>query len=479
MLLSCSVVFGQTGDTALSGINKLSAKTFDRIGAWAARTEKRITRQTAKHLDQLAKQESRLEKALYGRDSGAAKRLFGGSQQQYRAMLTTLLSSSSTNHLPALKEYLPVVDSLHAALHFLGGPGATTAGLSLGKLEAIGSAAGQLQQLEGRWQQARDVESFIRQREQQLSGQLTGQGLSKSLLRINKSAFYFQQQLVEYKSLLADRDRLQQKVLNSLRNSPAFQHFMQTNSYVGRMFSLPENYGSPASLSGLQTKTMVQQRLGLGQGSSRPSGGSGAEPGQFLQQKVDNGQQQLGLLKSKLRSLGNFSGGGDVVMPRFTPNDQKVKTFLHRIEYGVNLQTQQSYGIMPATADLGLLLGYKLSSKATIGVGGSYNIGLKGGLGHLSYSGQGAGIRSYIDVRARGSLWLTGGWEYNYVRGFSTWRDLSHWNEWQKSALFGLSKKFKLSAARTSSLQLLFDALYKQHVPASSPLIFRVGYSFN
>ena len=167
------------------------------------------------------------------------------------------------------------------------------------------------------------------------------------------------------------------------------------------------------------------------------------------------------------------------VMPQFTPNEQKVKTFLKRLEYGVNLQTQQTYGIMPATADLGLMVGYKLSSKATIGIGSSYNIGLKGGLSHLSYSGQGADIRSFIDLRARGSLWVTGGWEYHYVRGFSSLQDLRQWDAWQKSALFGLTKKFRLSPNKTSSLQLLFDALYKQHVPASSPLIFRVGYSFN
>jgi hypothetical protein len=465
---------GNTGE--IEATNLRSASVYGGISAKAEKMQKLISGQTARYLSQMAKQENLVEKALYQRDSLKAKTLFAGSQQRYQQLLTNLQTPSTGANLQKLKEYLPMVDSTHSALQFLSGKGTLTGGLSTSTFGAIVNANNHLQQLEGQWQEARVAEQFIQQRQQLLSGQLTNYGFGKNLLQLNKTAVYFQQQLAEYKSLLANKDKFQEKVLGSLRQTPAFQHFMEKNSYVGRLFQLPDNYGSVTSLPGLQTKDMIQERIGLIQGSSQATGG---DPGQFLQQKVDNGQQQIAQLKTKLQSLGSFSGGGDMVMPEFQPNEQKTKTFWKRLEYSVSFQTQQQYGIMPATGSLGLSIGYKLSSKATIGVGGSYNFGLGQGISHLAFSSQGAGMRSFIDVKAKGSLWLTGGFEYNFVQGFSSWRDLGDWDQWQKSALFGLSKKFKLSANKNSNIQLLFDALYKQHTPASAPLVFRVGYSFN
>lgn len=467
---------GQGRDTVPAGTVDLPVKVYARIGSNAGEMDKAITKRTIDYLGRMAGTEARLENALYAKDSVAAKRVFAGSQQNYQQLLKTLNTPSAIQTASSPKEYLPRLDSVETALHFLGQGSVGGLGAAPAKLAAIQDAQAQIQQLQSKWQQARDVEAFFRQREQQLQAQLAGYNLGNKMLWLNKNAFYFQQQLTEYKSILQDRDKLQEKVLTGLRNSTAFQHFMQKNSYAGRLFSLPDNYGSTAALPGLQTKDMIQQRIGL---STGPLAGSGADPGQYLQQKVDDGQQQINQLKDKVRSLGGFSGSGDMVMPQFTPNDQKVRTFLKRLVYSISLQTQQSYGIMPATADLGMMVGYKLSSKATIGVGGSYNIGLGQGISHLSLSGQGASIRSYIDVKARGSLWLTGGFEYDYVQGFSSWRDLSNWDQWQKSALFGFSKKFRIAPNKSSNIQLLFDALSKQHTPASVPFIFRVGYSFN
>jgi hypothetical protein len=478
-LLPGAFAFGQPIDGTVAGSEKLSPKVIDRIGAQAAEMDRTIRQTTSVYLNEMSKRESLLQKAACPKDSNLTKQLFGEAKQKYQQLQTLLANGGSSSR--GLSEYLPLVDSMHSALDFLNRPGGGT-NRSPSTLQAVQKAVSQLQHLEGSWQLAREAEAFIREREQQLTTQLSGQGLAGKLLSTNKTAFYFQQQLSEYKSLLQNKDKLKEKVLSTVRNSSAFQHFMEKNSYVGRLFHLPDNYGSPASLPGLQTKDMIQQRIGLNTGSSEATGGSGnsgGDPGQFLQQKVDDGQQQIGQLKSKLRELGQSSGSGDMVMPQFTPNDQKTKTFLTRLQYGINLQTQQAYGIMPATVSLGLILGYKLSSKATVGLGGSYNIGLGQGLTHLSYSGQGAGLRSFVDVRARGSLWFTGGLEYNYVQGFSSWRDLGNWDQWQKSALFGLSKKFKLSGNKSSNILLLFDALYKQYIPASAPLVFRVGYSFN
>jgi hypothetical protein len=50
-------------------------------------------------------------------------------------------------------------------------------------------------------------------------------------------------------------------------------------------------------------------------------------------------------------------------MPEFKPNTQKTKSFLKRLEYGANFQTQKATNFFPAVSDLGLSLGYKFSDK--------------------------------------------------------------------------------------------------------------------
>src|SRR6201991_2267036 len=102
-------------------------------------------------------------------------------------------------------------------------------------------------------------------------------------------------------------------------------------------------------------------------------------------------------------------------MPDFKPNDQRTKTFWRRLEYGTNFQTTRNNYAFPTTSDLGLSVGYKLSEKSTIGIGASYKLGWGNGIQHIVFSSQGAGVRSFVDVRIKGSFSASGGLEYNYT----------------------------------------------------------------
>ena len=122
-------------------------------------------------------------------------------------------------------------------------------------------------------------------------------------------------------------------------------------------------------------------------------------------------------------------------------------------------------------------MGYKISDNMTAGVGVSYNLGWGTGLNHIRFSSQGVGLRSYMDVRAKGSIWITGGYEYNYMQQFAGLSDLRNYDVWQKSALLGLTKKYNLGKMG-GNLQLLYDFLAASQVPQASPLKFRIGYTF-
>jgi hypothetical protein len=434
-----------------------------------------VDRRARKALLSMERNESRIESELVTSDSNKAKSLFTDVRAKYQALQERMNSSIDPSVLFPLKEYIPNVDSLQSALRYLSQSGMPIPANKLAKMQAASQA---LQQFQGKLQQASEIGNFIKQRQQQLKDELGKYDLGNRLLVLNKEAFYFQQQLVEYKSMVTDKRKLEQEVLTKVQDIPAFQKFMQKNSYLGQLFGLPDNYGSPQGLVGLQTRAQVQELISKVVG--RPStNGSGGDPSEYLRQKVQQAQGQLSSLKDKIRQLGNPGGTGDITMPDFKPNNQRTKTFLGRIIYGFNIQTETSTSLLPATADLGGTLGYKLRDNINFGVGLGYRLGLGQPVNHIALSSEGLNLRSYFEWKAKGNWWLTGGMEYNYMESFTRFQTILHDPEiWQASALAGITKKFKISKNKQSHVQLLFDALYKQHIPASQPLIFRMGYEF-
>jgi hypothetical protein len=180
---------------------------------------------------------------------------------------------------------------------------------------------------------------------------------------------------------------------------------MRNNSQLAGLFNLPGNYGSPAVLVGLQTRDRVSQVIQNQLASGGPSAGAA------LTANLQAAGQGLDQYKQKLTQLG--SGSGDIDMPDFAPNPQKTKSFWKRLQYGTDLQTTKTDYYFPTMTDIGLSVGYKLNNSNTIGIGGAYKIGWGTGFNHVALSSQGAGIRSFIDMRIKGTWSATGGLEYN------------------------------------------------------------------
>ena len=105
-------------------------------------------------------------------------------------------------------------------------------------------------------------------------------------------------------------------------------------------------------------------------GEVTEGGGNGQMPD--LEQRLESAQSQLNQYKDKLSKLG--TGGPDVDMPDFKPNDQKTKSFLKRLELGTDFQTTRNNYYFPAVTDLGLSVGYKLGHSNSLGVGASYKL---------------------------------------------------------------------------------------------------------
>ncbi len=249
-------------------------------------------------------------------------------------------------------------------------------------------------------------------------------GLTDEFAGFQKEAYYYSAQLKEYKDMLNDPDKMVQKGLSLLNKLPAFTNFMKQNSELASLFRLPDNYGTPQSLAGLQTRSQVQQQI------QNQIAGGGPNAQQMVQQNLQAAQTQLNTLKDKLNKLGN-GGGSDMDVPDFKPNNQRTKSFWKRLEYGSNLQTAKN-NFFPVTSDIGLSVGYKLNDKNTIGIGASYKMGWGQDIKHIKITNQGMGLRSFIDVKLKGSFYLSGGLEYNYQPVGSdslNTNTVMHWDE--------------------------------------------------
>lgn len=448
--------------------DQIDSKALSRLEDKYSGLAKDITSNSERALDEMENRELRLRDKLMRRDTMAAKRLFGDIQAQYRQLRGKLQAPVTTVIPRPLQEYIPKLDSLQTVMRFLSQPGNGAAGAQLQHLQQLSS---QLQQLEGKWQQAGQVQDFIRQREQQLTEPLAKYGLQGQLLGMNKQIYYYQQQLASYKQTLSDPGKMGQAAIGIAQKMPFFQRFMQQHSYLGQLCPMPANYGTAQALAGVPTSEEIGKLIAQKLGTADKK----VDPQQYLQQQAEAGQDQLSQLKNKVAAVGGSSS--DMEIPQFTPNTQKTKSFLHRLEYGFNIQTLSSTAYLPVTSQLAATLGYRLNDNATLGVGASYIMGWGTSLDHIAFSSQGAGLRSYLDVKVKGSIWATGGYEYNYLQAFSKWADLKNFNVWQKSALLGVTKKYKLGN-KTGNLQLLYDFLAHSENPQGQLFKFRVGYTF-
>ena len=407
---------------------------------------------------------------LAGKDSLLAKAKLGELKTKYGELKNKLKEPAIVGKA---KQYIPKLDSLNTSLKFLNQNGIA------GKVKDALAKTGSLQD---KFDKAEEIKQFIKDRKEQLKQQLEKLGMLKQLKQFNKEVYYYAAQIKEYKEILKDPKKIEKKGLELLAKTKFFQDFMKKNSMLASLFRMPGDPNDPAnlaSLAGLQTRAqvnnLIQQQIAAG----------GPNAQQQFQQNLQNAQSQLSQLKDKVMKFGG--GNSDDIMPEgFKPNNQKTKSFWNRWELGTNFQSQRSAGLLPTTTDIGISAGFKINDNSIIGIGGSTKIGWGRDIQHISLSGQGASLRSFADIKLKGSFWITGGYERHYrpssgvIAPFSTsWRRAGV-EGWHSSGLLGVSKVVSLKTKffKKTKMQLLWDMLSYQQIPKTQPIVFRVGYNF-
>jgi exonuclease VII small subunit len=425
-----------------------------------------ITKQTDKYLSKLQKEEAKLYKKLYKIDSVAANNIFTKSQERYE-QLKNKVKDKTGKIRNGGGGYLPWLDTMNTALKFLEQQDG-----AIGKIAGAGkdvkAAMGKVKEFERQLKEAENIKELIKQRKQYLNEALKKYNLGNALKKYNKEAWYYAQQLNEIKEVWQDPSKIEAKAIGLLRKLPAFEKFFQQFGELAGVFTIPQDYAT--NMNGLQTVSMVQNQL------QNRIAAIGPNAQQTVQQNIQAAQASLTQIRNRINQFGQSQGSLD--MPDFKPNIQRTKSFKQRLEYGSNFQTVKSTTFFPLTSDLGLSLGYKLSDKSIIGIGGSYKLGWGKDIRHIRLSHQGIGLRTYGEWKLKGNFYISGGAEWNYRYEFRNFSVLNDFSGWQKSALVGLSKKYSIGKKWKGNVQVLFDFLYKKQIPQTQPVVFRTGYTF-
>ena len=477
VLLCTACLYAQDNQSLTDKVTGFPDKLFGRINKKAKDLDGELDRQTEKYLQRLAKKEARLKAKLLKADSSKAAALFASNpEQQYAAFIQKMQAQGSADVHSMGQQYLPYADSLTSSLSFLSKNSQLLNGSKVLPAD-IQHSLDRVKQLQAKLLNADAIKAYAQQRKEQIRQYLMGEatvppGATGIYSSYDKELYYYGQRLKQYRETLNDPDKMLQQALAWLEKLPAFAEFMQKNSFLAGLFTVPGNYGSPDALTGMQTRdqvlAMIQGQIGQG----------GSDAVAALQSSLQSASQDIQNIQNKISSMG--AGNGNMDMPGFKPNQQKTKALWQRLEYGTNMQTTHAAWYFPTTTDIGLSAGYKINDKSTIGIGASYKIGWGTSIQHISISSQGASLRSYVDVQAKKSFYLTGGFEYNY----QPWQPLADMPQgtspWQPSGLIGLSKIVSMNTKvfKKTKLQVLWDFLSYQQVPKAQPFVFRVGYSF-
>jgi|SRR6185312_2343583 len=112
LLVNSLSLAAQQENSALISVSQLPDRLFNKINRGASRMDDRISRQTAKYLNRLIKEEKKLEKKLSQKDSAAAKNIFTRYLEKYSGFKSRIESSSDSGNLNPLREYIPGLDNL-------------------------------------------------------------------------------------------------------------------------------------------------------------------------------------------------------------------------------------------------------------------------------------------------------------------------------------------------------------------------------
>lgn len=468
LLLLGSVSWAQEQDSIDFDLKMVPDKFISEIDKKIKKYDAAITGKTERALTKLSRWETKIERILQKTSPQTADRLFGNNQLTF-TMLLHKLQQGKAVALPCQPAYNKYRDDLTTSLDYLS---CLTNEPGNGLISRITCTGNKLRQIAAKEDSSEALQQFIKERKRHLAEQAINYiGSSRYLRKINKEAYYFLEAFKNYREIFNDPKKAEEILKNVLNRVPAFSEFLHKNSMLAGLFDLSPQ--SARLIAGMQTRNNVQQLI---QGRISNMDNSARE---LMSNNLQAAQAQLCEIKAKLNS-----GSGSSDPPNFKPNNQKSKTFGQRIEYGLHIQFSRGNSIVPSGTDISLSLGYKLTDRLIAGLGTGYKMSF-GNINKIHFSNQGISLKGFAERYLKRQIFIYGGFEMNYLDmkgvpnqnlSVAVYPDMT----WQQSALLGVTKKLNMKTKwfKTTNVQLLYDFFGYRQLPASQPVLFRIGYNF-
>lgn len=491
LFLISAIGSAQSIDSTLDNLKRIPTKYLNGIDKKINQYSNRITNKTGKTLTRLSRWENKIHGMLQKVSPEADQRLFGNNQLTFSS-LQKKIKEGEAIALQYQAQYDKYRDDVTTSLKYISQQKEL---LDSGLLKKVKATREKMKGLAAEEDKSEAIQQFIKERKKQLiAGAFQYIGKSKYLTKINKEAYYYAETLKNHKEIFSDSKKAEETVINMLNKIPAFKSFMQQNGELAKLFGSPVNNNALAAgnaMPGLQTRASVQAVL-------QQQIGSAINPQQYLQQQMQSAQAELSALKNKLEGVtsGEVGNGKMPEMPGFSPNGQKNKSFLKRLQVGWNLQTGGTPNRFtsinfPTTNDIAASIGCKLNDRSIVGIGAAYKFGLGAGFKNLAFTHDGIGLRTFMEYKITSpkkglrqlfsNIWLSGGYEQNYWSRFGNISELFPSNNpsagrgiWKKSGLLGVSKKVK-RGKREMKIQALWD--FMSYDTGAKPFVFRIGYN--
>jgi hypothetical protein len=425
----------------------------------------RIEKTNRKYLKKYFRNENKLNRKLCKKDPDLADHLFSLSNDPLFYHQHDPNAIEVLNIRSAPKEYFPKLDSLKCSLSYLHQNKDSLKGVDQ---KQLAESDDKTKELDRKFTSSDKMQQYFRQRKLALKESLSNHPeLKGSIKGMDKVNYYYHEQISEYKRLLTKSTRLDESAMNLLRGNPAFNQFIQKNGVLSMFSKIPSTWGK--TTSGLQTVSQTKEMV------DKSISSLGNNPKDILSERMKPMTESMNKLKSG--SYGRITNAADV--PSFKPNPYKSKRLIDRLEFGTNFQVNQSNKYFPATTDMALQVAYKFNSDFSAGVGASYILGMGNGWNHIQFTNQGLGLKSFVDRKITGIIYISGGYEKQTLppnaiqkeKGDRSWH-------WQSRALLGLKCKSSFAGKVSPTMSLQYDFLYDTHVPFTSPFVYKIGWVF-
>jgi hypothetical protein len=512
-------------------VNYITQKYLNQADRKIVKLHKQISKKNNKTLYKFSQQEEKILYKYCEKNPTHADILFEYSGYSFNRINKILIK---TKGKPS--EYFPQLDTISSSLHLaekdhsLLDPEANKIKIE----KKLNTALLHLNQLNIPLEKYEAISQHTRSRKSVLN-ELAKENplLKKDVTNLNKEAYYYQQQIAEYKSLFKDRAKAENTAMAWLRKTPVFNNFIKKygqlamfNSQVPRATpAIPldieasstelstslEMSGSNLNLTEISAPTIAD--ISSASMSAMPMDTEVTSTELSTSLEVPNSNLNLenltptlastkklisdriselaqtgeGLSAKKAEETKNLfkklkaspiKSGTLADAPDFKPNPLKTKRFIDRVTYGGNLQFIPSTYIYPLGCGLGAQVAYQLHVKSSAGLGASYTAGFGKDIGHLKYSHSGYGVRSFIDYQLKKILYLQGGAERNFLpQTKALLGETIFTNQLTpvNAALLGLKIKANSTKQSSQTLEISYNFLHTERSPA---MVVRAGWEF-